>query len=178
MGNNAKTTAFLKECMADSLIKLIPQKPFEKITVDDITKGAGVHRTTWFRNFSSKNEAITFKTVLLWNRWADERMMKERSRFTLDNAKDFFEFSYEIRQFLQTIHNAGLQSTLYDAFYQIMMPLYGADAKECYEGRFYSYGLFGLQDEWVKRGFCETPDEMVQVLYEIFASKSKNINSF
>ena len=50
---------------------------------------------------------------------------------------------------------------------EYMMPQHGADAKECYQVRFYSYGLFGLLDEWIKRGFKESPDEMVQIFYQM-----------
>ena len=59
------------------------------------------------------------------------------------------------------------QSAIYDAFYQVMMPQYGANAKECYQARFYSYGLFGLLDEWIKRGFKESVEEMVIFFYQI-----------
>ena len=60
-----------------------------------------------------------------------------------------------------------MQSAIYDAFYQVMMPQYGANAKECYQARFYSYGLFGLLDEWIKRGFKESVEEMVIFFYQI-----------
>ena len=43
------------------------------------------------------------------------------------------------------------------------MPQYGADPAECYEARFYSYGLFGFLDEWIKRGFYETPEQITEL---------------
>ena len=95
-----------------------------------------------------------------------------RDRFTLKNSKDFFEFNFEIRCIVQTIYSANRQSAVYDAFYQVMMPQYGANAEECYKARFYSYGLFGLLDEWVKRGFKETPDEMVRIFYTVMDDRS------
>lgn len=95
-----------------------------------------------------------------------------RDRFTLKNSKDFFEFNFEIRCIVQTIYSANMQSVVYDAFYQVMMPQYGANAEECYKARFYSYGLFGLLDEWVKRGFKETPDEMVRIFYTVMDDRS------
>ena len=67
-----------------------------------------------------------------------------------------------------------MQMTVYDAFYQVMMPQYGANAMECYQARFYSYGLFGLLDEWIKRGFKESPDEMVQIFYQFMSKKTEN----
>ena len=38
MGGNARTTNFLKECLADGLIKLLETKPIEKITIPEIAK--------------------------------------------------------------------------------------------------------------------------------------------
>lgn len=168
---NAKTTEFLKECLADALIKRLKEKPMEKITVSEIAETADVGRTTFFRNFASKTEVITFKLIKLWERWAEEHNMVERSRFTLDNATDFFEFNDSIKNLLVLIYNRDLQPTVYDAFYKVMMPQYGADAYECYQSRFYSYGLFGLLDEWIKRGFNETPAQMAEMTREIIKNK-------
>lgn len=171
MGGNAKTTEFLKECIADALIKLMKTKPIEKITVPEIVETASVGRTTYFRNFTTKNEVLTFKFVRAWNRWADEHNLSVRDRFKLENAKDFFQFNFEIKHILQIVYASNMQSAVYDAFYQVMMPQYGANAMECYQARFYSYGLFGLLDEWAKRGFKESTDEMVAIFYQIMENR-------
>ena len=173
MGASPKTTEFLKECMADSLLRLMKEKPFSKITVNEIAQAAGVNRSTWFRNFDTKNEALTFKLVRLWYRWADDHGIEERCRYTLDNAEDFFAFNDSIKELLSEIYREGLQACVYNAFYQVMMPQYGADPAECYEARFYSYGLFGLLDEWIKRGFCETPEQITALFQEMMLGKSE-----
>lgn len=161
MGRGTKTTEFLKECMSDALIKLIQEKKAEKISVEEIISVAGVSRSTWFRNYSSKNEALTFKLVQQWNRWANDHGIVEPCQYNLSNSYDFFEFNYTIKDTLKIIYAANLQTCVYDAFYQIMMPKHNANAFDCYKSRFYSYGLFGLLDEWIKRDFRETPEEMI-----------------
>ena len=167
MARGNKTTEFLKECLSDALIQLMSEKDFEKISIKEIADTAGVGRATWFRNYTSKNEALTFKFVQVWNRWADEHAIAVRDRFDLANAKNFFQFNYEIKHILEIVYTSNMQSAIYDAFYQVMMPQYGANAKECYQARFYSYGLFGLLDEWIKRGFKESVEEMVIFFYQI-----------
>ena len=167
MARGNKTTEFLKECLSDALIQLMREKDFEKISIKEIADTGGVGRATWFRNYTSKNEALTFKFVQVWNRWADEHAIAVRDRFDLANAKNFFQFNYEIKHILEIVYTSNMQSAIYDAFYQVMMPQYGANAKECYQARFYSYGLFGLLDEWIKRGFKESVEEMVIFFYQI-----------
>ena len=114
MGSNKRTTDFLKECMSDALISLMGKKEFSKITVNDIADTAGVNRSTWFRNFNSKNQALSYKMVRLWDRWSDEHGLMERKRFSLDNADEFFRFNYEYRHILRIIYTSHLQSVLYD----------------------------------------------------------------
>lgn len=163
MGRSEKTTEFLKECMADALLKLLRNTPVEKITVDQIVKEAGVGRATWFRNFTGKYDAVTYKLVCLWDRWAQEQCLPERNRFSIDNVETFFAFFYHYRQLHTLICLHGMHTAMYDGFYKVMMPHFGADPGECYWARFYSYGLFGLVNEWIKREFCETPEEMARI---------------
>ena len=66
MARGNKTTEFLKECLSDALIQLMREKDFEKISIKEIADTAGVGRATWFRNYTSKNEALTFKFVQVW----------------------------------------------------------------------------------------------------------------
>ena len=124
MARGTKTTEFLKECMSDALIKLMQEKNFSKITVNDITTVAGVGRSTWFRNFVTKSDALTFKLVRLWERWAKEHNLSDHQRFNLDNARDFFRFNYGIRDLLKTIYNAEIQSCIYDAFCVVIVSCY------------------------------------------------------
>lgn len=163
MGGNAKTTEFLKECLADALIKLLKSKPIEKITIPEIAKTANVGRTTYFRNFTTKNEVLTFKIVKLWDRWADEHRPAESRGYSPENARDFFDFNYSIRELLKLIYVRGLQTVLYDAFYCVIMPCYGADYVGRYKNGFYCYGLFGLLDMWIKCEFKESPEEMTEI---------------
>ena len=172
MARGTKTTEFLMECMADSLIKLMAEKRFDKISVTDITDLAGVGRSTWFRHFTSKSEALTFKLVKLWDRWAEDRHLSDLQRFKLGNAGDFFWFNHQIQGLLKTIYDANMQSSIYDAFCVVMMPQYNASPLECYQSRFYAYGIFGLLEEWVKRGFRETPEEMVDLFCRVMDDRS------
>ena len=151
MGASPKTTVFLKECMADALLKAMNEKPFEKITVD----------------------ALTFKLICLWERWADTHALAERRRYDPENAETFFDFNHSIRDTLSVICAAGLQTCIYDAFCRVMMPPEGAGAAACYEAQFYSYGLFGFLDEWIRRGFRETPGQLARLFRQITLNREK-----
>lgn len=41
------------------------------------------------------------------------------------------------------------------------------DTLSTYREKFYAHGLYGLLDEWIKRDFRETPEEMAETLRRI-----------
>ena len=173
MGASPRTSDLLKEYMADALLHAMKRKPFEKITVTEITDAAGVNRSTWFRNFESKDEALTFKLVLLWYQWAGEHGMKDCRRYTAENVEDFFAFNASIQPVLETIYQAEQLPCVYDAFCHVMSAKSETTPAQAYEARFYSYGLFGLLDEWIGRGFCETPQQLAEMLREMMPASTQ-----
>lgn len=173
----AQPNDYLKECIADAIIVLIKEKPIEKITVDEIVKKAGVGRATYFRAFSSKNEAITFKFIKMWEQYCELNDIKVRDSFDLNNAQHFFEYNYSIRHILDIVYRAGLQDAIHESFYRVLLTIEcDLDAPKHYREKFYAHGLYGLLDEWVKRGFSETPDEMAQMLIQIVSTPYVNIS--
>lgn len=47
-------TNLLKLYISEALILLLEKKEFSEITIKEITKKAGVNRSTYYRNFKSK----------------------------------------------------------------------------------------------------------------------------
>lgn len=108
MDADPNTTDFPEECMADALLQAMKEKPFSGNTVNGIADTAGDNRSTWFRSFETKEEALIFKPVQLRNRWADERGMTKRRRNTIDCAETFSAFQDSIRGILAEIDQTEL----------------------------------------------------------------------
>lgn len=125
-------------------------------------------RATYFRSFNTKSEAITFKFIKMWERYSEQHNIRVRNRFDIANALDFFEYNYSIRHILSKVCAAGQQEALHESFYRIMLPPERrSDALADYREKFYAHGLYGLLDEWVKRDFAESPDEMAGIIHKI-----------
>lgn len=172
MSSNSKSTLFLKECMSDALLQLMARKEFSKITVNEIADAAGVNRSTWFRNFPDKNEALVFKLVTLWNRWAEQNGLGAR-QYHVEDAPFFFRFVYENQATFRLVYQVQVQTAVYDAFYRIMMAQADEDLYERYNSRFYSFGLFGLLNEWIQREFSESPQIMSDLFERIISNHWK-----
>ena len=56
--SNIEAKELTKEYLFEALIKLMKKMPFEKITVSELTKCAGVSRTAFYRHYSSIDQII------------------------------------------------------------------------------------------------------------------------
>lgn len=53
-----------------------------------------------------------------------------------------------------------------------MVPRYPKDPAESYGARFYSYGLFGLLDEWIRRDFRESPEQLAEMFRKMMKEQN------
>lgn len=167
MSANYRKKYFLKDCIADALIELLQKKSFNTVTVEEIIQKAGIGRATYYRNFQSKQEILTYKLIRHWETNAEEKNLRERNKFDINNALAFFEFNYMIKDLLTLIYDQNQQKVLQDAFFKIMIPSEPENKIFRYRESFYASGLFGLLDQWIRNGFSETPQEMADMLIKI-----------
>ena len=137
MKRKNKSTEFLLECMADSLIALMKEKEYRKITVSEITEKSGVGRATYFRHVKSKEELIIYKLKICWERWAAEAGLRTRTGFALENTEAFFNFNYANREWFLLVYKAGLSQTLLSAFDAIFVDQ-SEDKDQQYANAFFS----------------------------------------
>ena len=58
MGRKPTSHKLVKECIYTALMELMEKEDYEKITVIDITKRAGVSRMSYYRIYQSKDDII------------------------------------------------------------------------------------------------------------------------
>lgn len=160
----ASGTEFLKECIADALIKLMESKPYDKITVREITDCANVGRATYFRQFSSKDDVLIYKVKLLWRRWAENRRLDRKHIYSAENLMTFFEFIYSIRSINSVLMKADKMNVLIIALSEEFGLNDTKDPAERYRFRFIAFGITGVLTEWIKHDYLEPPRDMIKYL--------------
>ncbi len=155
---------FLKECMADALLKLMETRDFDKITVREITNLANVGRATYFRHFNSKEDLLLYKIHLLWNNWAGAHQLSSHFPFTPENLTSCFEFIYSIRSINRLLMNADKLNVLLIAMNTELGITPPEDPYEFYCYYFITIGLAGVLTEWIKRDYGEPPKDLIECL--------------
>ena len=181
MKTRTKKTAhvFTKEVLFMALRRLIEEKSFDDITIQELTAKAGVSRTTFYRNYSS------IEDVLL--DYFREHPFGAFSRESY--APDKFELKSRIRDSLTELQeNYPMWRHLFDSnkdflFYKI----YDEMIKTVCKDRAFDIGFrskyeltafvgiyFSICREWIKGGMQESIDEMIDISYAIIHAHYKN----
>lgn len=151
-----------RKWILEALIILMKEKSFDKISVTDITKKAGVARLTFYRNYETKEEILLdyFKKRL------EQYLLEMRTgeKLNLENMLTAcFLYWSDDRELLNLMLEQGLMSLLFTpftiAFERVIE--YSLDNKECYSENqieFIKGGLFMVMLYWIKKSGNETID--------------------
>lgn len=166
MTKNTETqpSEFLKDCMAEAVIKLLERQPLEKIQVKQICDASGYHRASWFRAFHSKNEAVTYHMIRLWEQWSERHGIAIQDDFVIDNAEAFFQYNYEIRETTSLLYRRGLMTELAASFTSVLIDRHANDPIRAYQSAIFAFALFGILREWIIRNFDQSPSDMARIL--------------
>lgn len=164
-----------KKSLVQALIQLSQAKPFDKITVQDITKQAQLNRQTFYYHFKDKTDLLRFayyecgmayltSDKLSLDNWEEAvllmlKTMKDNHAFYLQTVTaDPEVLSQEFTELAK-----GLFVRLFDDVAQ-EITLTTAD-KEFY-ARFLAHGCAGILIDWLKTGTIEPPITIAAQLFQ------------
>ncbi len=171
-----------KKALANSLKKLMKEKPLAKITVNDIVKECGLSRRTLYYYFDDLYD------LLEWIFITDILEVIGENKTYKDWQKGFLSLLYYLRENKEIILNAyhsidrdRLELHLYDTvaklIYDVVEELsQGIDVSEedkDYVVRFYEIALTGVIIDWIKNRMTEEPETLTYKLNKIIEGDIK-----
>ncbi|MGN0292757.1 MAG: TetR/AcrR family transcriptional regulator [Lachnospiraceae bacterium] len=162
---------FLKECIADALIQLMKEKPLEAVTITEMTNLAGVGRSTYYRNFTSKEDILCFKLYLMGKRWIQKKS-PDGSPEPKELILSFCYYLCNIHELLDLLYQNGQIYLVCTTLYSIIGPSEEDDKRTTFRKAFQSFGIFGIIFQWLKGGMEEGPEELARLIDERNLTKS------
>ena len=158
-----------KEYITEALFQLMKTTPYEKITILEIAKKAGVGRVTYYRHFTSKNDIIIqyFSKEI-----AAFALLFPRKPQTKDDYYELiftvFHFLREKKELMQLIQKAGLEMIYLDFLNQTLLKDFeDSQRKETVYSAYYAAGcLFNVSMQWVKNDCKESVKFIADTYYE------------
>jgi len=172
---------FLKECIYDSLIILLEGKQFEKVSVSEICKKAGVSRMTYYRNFNSKEDILTEHLNKVFQKYK-ETLNNKMSSSTLTNIIPFFELLSSEKKLIDCLIRSDMEYWLFYQFTDYLKNLkemhkvfnYDDPLESYYWINYYSAGLSKLLITWIKNGMIESKETMSKYLLDFQSTANSN----
>lgn len=162
-----------KRALAASLIKLLSQKPLDKVTVKDIIEDCGVNRQTFYYHFKDIYDLVD---------WIFLEMASEflEGKETYDTwQQGFTQILYGVfrnRRLIMNAYNSlsreQVERFLYALTYDLLLgvveeeavdvPIREEDKKFIID--FYKYAFVGFMIDWIKKGMKEQPEAFIEKL--------------
>ena len=173
--SNAESNLFTKNCIRTALLSLMAIKTFEQITVTEIIKRSGVSRGGFYRNYQSKEEVLQEICEELFQYILD--FMTEHNFY--ENTRlwfvDFFCNIAENQEAYQLLVNAQAPKNVVLKFDEgrILKKLQRDESiLEQYRVLAIVKGLTEIVIVWVKNGMQQSPEEMADMMQQIFFIKN------
>lgn len=172
--SNKEVNRLTREAICTALVLLIKERPFCKITITDIVKRAGVSRTAYYSNYSSKqeilNDLVNSLIAEINNKllpYTDERTgkAKEPEKF----IKLLFEILYNQHDIYITLYEANFNHIILDRLNDIMLNRITDKSDENkYRIYFNAGALYNIFSHWIQTYPLKSIDEMTEICLRIY----------
>lgn len=153
------------EAITQALLLLLKDMPYDRITVSDIVRKAGVGRSSFCRNYLDKDDVLEKYVTGLFSGSVniEDPYSNEHLRSTIISH---YRAYYENREFLMTLQKNRILYRFLDQLRDIT----GSTIREndltvnIYQPAFFSAANLGVLTHWLERGCQETPEEIADIV--------------
>ncbi len=172
--SNKETNRLTREAICTALVLLILEQPFEKITVTDIVRRAGVSRTAYYSNYSSKQDILielVDSLILEINQgllpYTNEQngKAKEPEKF----ITVLFQILLKQRDIYQTLLDASFQHIILERLTETLQSnILNRTEENLYRATFNAGALYNIFTRWMQVGSHTPIEEMTQICLKIY----------
>ncbi len=160
--NNKEKNSYVREHILKTLIDLMKNEEFESITIYRLVAEAGVGRSSFYRNYDSKEdvlqqEAKRLKSELNLICKSDD---PNNIRLKLLRTLDFFQQNSD---FYCTLYQTGFKQIIEDSIIDMNEQMIDLPNLTAYTISGFSYLIYGWMIEWIKRGMQESSNELIEM---------------
>lgn len=169
------TSAITKGALCNALKEVCDKKPFEKVSISDITNACGLNRQSFYYHFQDKYELLSYlyyKELFVnitrgvnYDNWYERlegfllKMCNEKKFYsnTLKSNEKVFE-----QYLFKSMHQLFMRF-----FYHAVANTRKRSDKAKFFADFYSYGFCGIIIDWAVNGMIDTPHNVMLKMKEL-----------
>lgn len=165
MKKENETKVLTKECISTALLVLLEEKPYEKITISEITEKAGVSRMAYYRNYKDKDDILitcirdaetSFLNDIMEKSLPFKQMITEAGKFFLQSA-GVLHVTNDLPVSKKAL--GEITSNIFKFWSR-----FSVDMKKSYTVIFNTGAVVSVFNEWVERGARESAEEIADII--------------
>lgn len=169
MDKRTQANLKVKKQITDALFALMHDKRIEDITVTELIRTAGVARSSFYRNYTSKPQVVTALTEDILRRFLDGRDAAEIDCMTYSHVRHSFEFFKEYGKYALDMYRSGFAALLIDElnkFHEAVAGEMSAKSVDRYTVYMYIGAMVDTALKWLECGAQESVDDIAAVFCE------------
>ncbi len=182
--SNKETNRLTREAICTALVLLMKNQTFDKISITDLVKRAGVSRTAYYSNYSSKQEILydlVDSLILEINEkllpYTDESNGK--AKYPREFIKVMLNVFYQRKNIYKTLYEAHFNHIILDRLNQSMLSrLQDKSNENIYRIYFNAGALYNVFSKWIQSEMTETIDEMTDICLTIYHTPMSSEHTF
>ena len=163
--NNQQSNELTRECIDTAMMYLLSEKPYESISISELTKRAGVSRTAFYRNYATKDDVLKEigKSVI---ESLSAQLSKVKYADDVHGALvGFFTKIKEQHAYVELMVKANVSmNLLFPSSHVLENVVRTTSQKDHYHLIAVDSALNGLVREWIANGYDLSPEELANVL--------------
>ena len=159
--SNEQSKKLTRDSIVTALVLLFAEKPYDKITVTDIARKAGVSRTAFYSNFENKEDvvrAFSKNVIAELNGFFSGEKYDGNGRTLLLNIFSTIKQNPEISKIMFSSKQMVYEILGGVTYLDILMPV--KSKFDVYDYLATESALKKIIVEWYKKGMNESPEEM------------------
>ena len=162
-----------KIALEASLKELLKKKPFDKITIADLTEDCGISRMAFYYHFKDIYDLVEWACV-------EDGKKALRDKKTYDTWQEgfaqIFEAVLENKPFIMNVYRnvdrERIENYLFKLTYDLIVGVVEEKSKglniteedKKFIADFYKYGFVGIMLEWIREGMKENIEDLVRMM--------------
>ncbi len=170
--NRDERSALSREWMCTALLQLMANRPFNRISITEITKKAGVSRITFYRHYQSKEDIFIKKLDTIFEEfYTSTKPHWSSPDYTYQASTVAFRFVAENENLVLKMVDAGISHLIIDKLKKAFMKMFVVNNEnDHYYTHFLAGGIFATIIEWINRNHDRTPEDMALFLSTVSGS--------
>ena len=155
--SNEMRNSYVLNHITEAMVELLKEKEMSNISISELCDKAQIGRTSFYRNFESKEAIVEFIIERKIDEW-DSSRDKESEEGISQFFGQLTGHLKENEELYLLLEKRGLLHSL------LNVPTIEDSNVWAYTKAFIAYGTFGWLQAWISRGMQESAEEMTQLL--------------